>query len=280
MIATSEGGTKNMNFTEYRNIRALNASLIKQGAESMKAMRHAATAGVAESKAMQMGTALHMAALEPERWGDVLTFKGTRNSNAFKALDAANPKALILSEDEHADIERARLYLEGCADVQELLADTEREYSLTWDDGELGCKCKCRIDAARHDPATIIEFKTTRELGAGCRAFIRQSAQMNYHLSLAFYARGYELVNGAVPLVKVLAVQIEPFCDHAILPVHPMYLDAGWRECVRIGKEYLACCDAGEWPGVGGADFTVPGWAAGMDALPEIEVDMEGLDNV
>lgn len=270
-----------MNFADYKAIKALNATAIKAGAKSMKAMRHCLTVDLPETKALRMGTALHTATLEPDQWTNVLTFQGTRRSNAYKALAAANPDALILPEDEHATIEVARLYLEGCEDVQELLDGTERELTLTWNDGEIGCECKCRIDAVRHDPATIIEFKSTRELGKGCGAFIRQAALKDYHLQLAFYARGHERVYGVVPLAKVLAVQLEPFCDHSIMPVHPMYLDAGWRECVRIGKEYLDCCKSDVWPGVGGAEFTVPSWAAGMDSLPEIEIDMEveGMDN-
>ena len=259
-------------FSDYKAIRALNATSIKAGAESMKAMHWAiAGPGRKETKALVMGSAFHLAVLEPDEWANVLIFSGkSRNSKAYKEMVEANPKALILSEDEHAVIQRAADYLTGCPDVQELLAGTDREVSLTWDDADIGHKCKCRIDAVRGgDEPTVIELKSARDLGKDCRAFIRQSAQLNYHLQLGFYGRGYRMKYFKPAQVKVLAVQLEPFPDHAIMPCHPMELAAAEQECVRIARQYLECEAAGFWPGVGNAAFKVPGWAAGMDEIPD-----------
>jgi len=259
-----------MNFPEYKAIKAINATSIKAGAESMRAMHHAITVGRKETKALVMGSAFHLAVLEPDEWASCYVISGTRNSKAYKELRAANPKALILSEDEHAIIQRAADYLAGCKDVQELLAGTDREVSLTWDDADIGHKCKCRIDAVRGgDEPTVIELKSARELGKDCRAFIRQSAQLNYHLQLGFYGRGYRMKYFKPAQVKVLAVQLEPFPDHAIMPCHPMELAAAEQECIRIARDYLECEKAGFWPGVGSAAFKVPGWAAGMEEIPD-----------
>ena len=259
-----------MNFPEYKAIKAINATSIKAGAESMRAMHHAITVGRKETKALVMGSAFHLAVLEPDEWASCYVISGTRNSKAYKELRAANPKALILSEDEHAIIQRAADYLAGCKDVQELLAGTDREVSLTWDDADIGHKCKCRIDAVRGgDEPCLIELKSARDLGKDCRAFIRQSAQLNYHLQLGFYGRGYRMKYFKPAQVKVLAVQLEPFPDHAIMPCHPMELAAAEQECIRIARDYLECEKAGFWPGVGSAAFKVPGWAAGMEEIPD-----------
>ena len=260
-----------VSFESYRNIKAINATSLKAGAESMKAMHWTIVGpGRKETKALVMGSAFHLAVLEPDEWASCYVISGTRNSKAYKELRAANPKALILSEDEHAVIQRAADYLTGCPDVQELLADTDREVSLTWDDADIGHKCKCRIDAVRGgDEPTVIELKSARDLGKDCRAFIRQSAQLNYHLQLGFYGRGYRMKYFKPAQVKVLAVQLEPFPDHAIMPCHPMELAAAEQECVRIARQYLECEAAGSWPGVGNAAFAVPNWAAGMAEIPE-----------
>jgi len=272
-----------MKFPEYKAIPALNATIIKAGAKSMRAMRHEATVGREQTKALTMGTALHQAVLEPDEWASVLTFSGTRNTNAYKALFAANPEALILSVDEHDEIQRAADYMAGCADVQELLAGTEREVTIQWNDAEIGAMCKSRIDAVRRGTNTthpvIVELKTARELGENCRAFIRQSEQLHYHLQLAFYGRGFRTVYGVNPQILVLAVQVVPFCDHSIMPVDPYQMNIAEAKCVDIARRYLACCKAGVWQGVGNAPFVVSRYAAGMEDVPELE-DMERMEAV
>jgi|TARA_Y100000034_G_scaffold105286_1_gene132496 hypothetical protein len=272
-----------MNFADYQAIPALNASSIKRGANSMAEMRFFTNNPMKETKALYMGRAFHLAVLEPDEWANVLTFTGSsRNSKAYKELKENHPRALILSPAEHNVIARAADYLTKCPDVQELLAGTEREVSLTWDDAEIGHKCKCRIDAVRiGDAPVVVEVKSARELGKNCRAFIRQSAQLNYHLQLGFYRRGYRAVYGEEPQVKVMAVQLEPFPDHAIMVCDPYQLMVAEAECVRIARQYLECCKAGAWPGVGNAKFDVPGWASGMDEIPAIEVnpEVEGMSD-
>jgi len=259
-------------FSEYKAIRALNATSIKAGAESMKAMHWAiAGPGRKETKALVMGSAFHLAVLEPGEWANVLIFSGkSRNSKAYKEMVEANPKALILSEDEHAVIQRAADYLTGCPDVQELLAGTDREVSLTWDDADIGHKCKCRIDAVRGgDEPTVIELKSARELGENCRIFKQQSYKLHYPEQLAFYGRGYRMNYYKPPQIKVLAVQLEPYPDHSILPSHPMEMAAMEDKCIRIAREYLECEKAGFFPGVGNAPYDVPSWYPGMDEIPD-----------
>lgn len=258
-----------MPFDEYRRLPALNISALKHIKRSPLHYRHALTSA-RETDALRLGSAAHMAVLEPERFvsahavWDARTAAGAMSPRRGKAWDdfvTASVGREIITADEHAGAvaiaeavradETAMQYLrEGCAEVT-ITADVA------------GRTRKGRVDwlITRDDQHCIIGLKTTRD----CRPFVfgKQAATLGYHWQWAWYHDLYMAETGIEPILKEIVVESAPPYAVAVYHITEDIIAQG-REDYTAALETLEECErTGRWPGPvdGEEDLTMPSWA-------------------
>jgi hypothetical protein len=224
------------------------------------------------SRAMLIGTLAHLAVLEPSKLPSAYAVKP--EGLDFRTKDG---KAWRLEQGDKAviDISEAEMLggimhsVKAHAAARELLAETQSEVAL-FGEHRTGLWIKGRVDALRVDSdneAVIVDVKTT-SAGADYGTFSRQAAQLNYHLSAAWYCHLAGL-NGLPPArFYWIAVEVAPPYAVAVYEIHPDALDLGVG-MMNDALELIAQCeDAGVWPGYQAEAqcLNLPSWVYGKGA--------------
>lgn len=208
-----------------------------------------------ETPAMRLGTALHCAVLEPERFeleyvaapdfGDGRTKAAKEAKAAFEAEHAGK---LVLSASEYASIVGMSASFSRAATSSILLGRSlRREASVFWTDDTTGIECRCRPDALGDDGAVIVDLKTTDD--ASPAAFAKSIAKYGYHRQAAFYIDGVEAATGKRPaFVFAVAEKTAPFAC-AFYSLDDASTEQGRRENRRNLLTLAACRASGDWPG-------------------------------
>ena len=214
--------------------------------------------------AMQLGTALHTAVLEPELWDatvavppqafDRRTKVGRELAADFERESAGK---LVLTPD---DAEQVRLMAAAVRrhPAARFLLDLpgRREASYTWTDEGTGLECKCRPDWHSLDGRLVVDLKTTKD--ASRVEFAKSIAGFDYHLQAAWNLDAL----GAEQFLTIAVENVRPFAV-AVYPASAAMLAAGRRR-VDAALTLLAECQAsGHWPGYGDLvqdPIDLPGW--------------------
>lgn len=227
---------------------------------------------ITETPAMRLGTALHCAVLEPERFafeyvgapdfGDGRT-KAAKEAKA--AFEAEHEGRLVLSADEHAAVLGMSGSIAAHKTPSVLLGRSlRREASVFWTDAETGIACRARPDVLSDDGRIIVDLKTTDDASPG--AFERSIAKWRYHVQAAFYSDGVEAVRGepVEAFVFIVVERTPPYaCGFYVLDEDALSVG---RLDYRDKLTTLADCRAANrWPGYGDIIKTVslPAWAKG-----------------
>ena len=217
---------------------------------------------------MKLGTAFHAIMLEPENYGDLIavtpnvdrrTKAGKEEYNKF--LETVGQKTIITTEQEglvqlmwastasHPEFTR----------LNELCYAKEMEIDFMFE----GMQCKSKIDMV-DDNGTIVDIKTTQD--ASPEAFMRQSANLLYHLQLAWYAKAMGLKWNEVDAYIVAVENSKPH-GVAVYKFSQIALLEGWELCkrgVELWKEYKENCvlGYGSFPyGKETVELDLPMWA-------------------
>lgn len=229
-----------------------------------------------------MGTALHMAILEPMRFASDVIVKPedapkrptATQINAKKPSDAA-----ISAIDFWADFDRraeGKLLLSG--DQAEAVAgmvesvrqhpihdamfcDGRAELTMQWVDAKLGIPCKARFDYLRDD-GIALDLKSCTN--ASAEEFVRSVARFKYHYQEAHYRNGYEHLCGE-SLRAFLFVAVENTPPHACA-VYVIESNAVRFAIDRVDEAMQLYAEArrtGEWRGYPQevTPLTLPRWA-------------------
>lgn len=287
--------TSRMPRHEYDAIDALNISRLKEMKRSPLHFHHLLT-NPKRSAPLTLGTATHVAVLEPERYAsefttwDRMTAGGKsapRTGQYWEAFVATAGKKTILTPDQNALANAIAAAVRFHPTANKYLETGDPEVTLEWNlPPELGyddgTERKIRKAKGRLDWFTIVDgrpclvgLKTTRD----CRhfQFSRQAANLGYHLNWAYYHDAFTAIKGTEPRSVEIVVEVAP--PHAVKVYNiPNELilqgrDEYW-ECVKHMND---CARSGEWPGPGGddeEDLSLPSWAY------QQEETLEGLDLV
>ena len=214
--------------------------------------------------AMQLGTALHTAVLEPELWDETIavpphsfdrrTKAGKERADAFAAESEGR---LVLTPDDADTVRRmADAVRRHPAAAFLLELPGRREASYTWIDPETGLACKTRPDWHSEDCRIVVDVKTTKD--ASRAEFMRSIANFDYHVQAAWN-------RGALSAEQFLSVAVEnvrPFAV-AVYPASAAMLAAGERRIDRAMEQLADCWRTGVWPGYGdliAEEIELPGW--------------------
>jgi hypothetical protein len=226
------------------------------------------------SKAMLLGTIAHLAVLEPAKLDSAFVEKPEGKEGDFRTKEGKEWKAKmgttpILDQDEARAVRGIRDSIAAHDAAKALLARCDSEVAM-FAEHRTGLWLKGRVDALKvesDNEAVIVDVKTT-SAGADYGTFSRQAAQLNYHVSAAWYCHLAGL-NGLPPArFYWIAVEVAAPYAVAVYEIHPDALDLGVGKMNDALELIAQCEDAGEWPGYAPQVqcLNLPSWVYGKGA--------------
>lgn len=256
---------------DYFAVEAMSASGAKKMIRSpahYKLMRDTPSEPTA---AMQFGTAVHGAVLEPG-WlsanvaiAPAVDKRSAAGKAEWAAFNAANAGRIILSADDLLRVTRCMEAVNTHPAAAKLLAGADTEGSMFWVDGKYHVPCKGRFDARNR--GGFIDLKTTTD--ASPEGFARSAATFLYHVQAAHYLSGAEHALGETPrFFAFIAVETdEPFAVACyVLPPEAVRVGGGLMDLAL--ERYAAALESGRWPGYPTTIDTLPfpRWAMKVNA--------------
>ena len=247
--------TRGLSFFEYQALSGVNFSTLKHMASSPLHYKHALDAPNVATDAMEFGSAVHCAVLEPDEFPIryALWDGGTRRGKEWDAFVDANEGRTVLRECDYLRALAVRDAVRSHPAASDLLRG-DSEVTATWTDPETDIECKARLDHINEDCA--IDVKTTTSVDPF--EFARTVGRMHYHAQLAHYANGAELPRNP----HIIAVESQEPFDVVVYRLPDDALSAGRALVSEWLHRVASCRESGRWPGRSAAvqDLTLPPW--------------------
>lgn len=267
------GQLKQDSRAEYEAHEGVNYSTLKLYAWSPAHVRQEVLHPRKPTDAMESGAALHMAVLEPERFGDeyVPPIKVDRRTREGKAawaeFELANQGKTYLPLEDWRSVVGMAASVHAHPVVKPILeAQGMNEVSCYWEDAETGAACKARIDRVS---IAVLDLKRCSDARPG--PFSGAVARLGYHVQAAFYLGGLDAC--APHPRRWLWVAVEPEPPYAVAVYEPtgQTLAQGSSEWETYLRQHLECLRTGRWPGYNPdpQPLNLPKWALRM---PELEL--------
>jgi hypothetical protein len=235
---------------EYENINALNYSGMK---ELLKSPLHYQTylkRENVETKALRIGTLVHLAVLQPELWQnfkpapacDKRTKEGKQAYADFVAT--LKPSEQVVDLEEHEVIVRVASAAEslksslGVQFVSTEVAVIAVDHSVP---------LKCSIDAIGDD-GFLYDIKTTED--ASVYGFKKTAFMYRYYLQAFVYSRLYELATGERPKgFRFIAVEKDLPNAGGIFELDAEFMHKAFLDYERALKLYIQATETNNWCG-------------------------------
>ncbi|MBV7542145.1 PD-(D/E)XK nuclease-like domain-containing protein [Acidovorax sp. sic0104] len=232
--------------------------------------RHYLDSAHAPTPAMEFGTALHMAVLEPDLFDEAYTEspKFDRRTTAGKAdaaaWEAANAGKKPLTEDQMEMLKIMQRMIGQHTLASKYISEGAKEKSFFWTDAETGIHCKFRPDVLLLDGGEAVTLNQAMQVGAepyivgqldlkstldaSEGAFQRQITRMGYDVQAGFYTDPLsEWLQRDVPF-RFLAIENSAPHGVALYKAGPRTLRNG-RSKYRAALQLLQWCRENErWP--------------------------------
>jgi|CZKL01.1.fsa_nt_gi hypothetical protein len=225
-----------------------------------------------KTKAMDVGTAFHLLALEPEKFHDCIAIDpdnwptkkecGRTIDEQRQEFITDNPGKIILREGDMEHLREMARSIRDHAGARYLLQGKGMvEASMFWHETVYGVDCRIRPDWMRDD-GLLIDIKTTEN--AAPEAFDRHFWNFRYHVQGAFYLDGYEVAqNKPSPGFIYIVVEKKPPYAVSLRVITPEYVEIGRRAYLEDIQTYAKCLQDNDWPGYGleVREIHPPAWA-------------------
>jgi hypothetical protein len=274
MIAAAQqtGIFPNIARSVYESWPGINFSRLKHFQHPPAKARYLLAHPPPPTEAMELGTALHLAILEPDRFGEdyVCAPHADRRSKEGKqtwaAFEEANPDKLILARaDYEACLAMRDAIWAADSDARAILQAQPgwNELSFTWTDGETGLAAKARCDRmARWNMAgtVVMDVKTARS--AAEAEFARDVARFHYAGQAAYYLDGLASLAPAPRRWLWLVIEKDPPYLHQLFEPEDRLMEQGRRSYRRWLAAYKLATETDQWPGYpnGISPIDVPRW--------------------
>lgn len=263
-----------MPFEEYRAIVALNISRLKEIRRSPQHYRYALEHPKVTDPLI-LGTAGHVAVLEPERFSkqfavwDRRTEAGAmapRRGQYWDAFIRDQHGKTIITVDQHALVTAIAAAVHGDPVTAPYLEAGEPEVAMTWH--KWGRHCKARVDWMTRvgGEPVLVGLKTARD----CRPFLfgAQAAKLGYHLQWGFYQNGFAVIReGERP--RMIEIVVESAPPHAVVVyrIPDDVLLQGEEEFLQLITVLDRCERDDEWPGPAMTEqvLSLPSWVYQAD---------------
>jgi hypothetical protein len=213
-----------------------------------------------DSSSFALGTAAHMAILEPERFAAEYTiYPGRRAGKAWEAFEAEHLAAgrQILNQREYDNALAIRDAVHRHAPAMRYLQGGAAEQTLTWSLGQFECKGR-----ADYIGAAIVDLKSTKD--ASPRSFATSCARYGYFGQAAWYSDGLYLSTGERKPFVIIAVESSPPHIVTVFRVTDAVLAAGRDQYMSLLGRLDYCQKSGFWGGYveqDEIDLEVPTWS-------------------
>jgi hypothetical protein len=247
---------------------ALSKSLLVELARSPLHCKQAMESPREPTAAMQIGSAVHCAILEPSRFQDTYAMldqdrRTKAGKDAYQAIVDAGQTPLSVSDWEAIrGMTKAVHSHPGCRD---LLAEGLPEVSIFWTAPVWETLCKGRCDWLNQERRLIVDLKTCVDASPG--AFGRDAAKFRYHWQAAWYLTGAEAILGPGEW-RFLFVAIEKAPPYGVnvfeLPLEAV--EVAGEQIKPLVATFWNCIEEGVWPGYEPAIRTLnlPRWAMNL----------------
>lgn len=195
-----------------------------------------------QTPAMQFGSLVHMAVLEPDQLDKHFACCTTRkgSNNYHKLIEQGIEPIKQSTWDQALELSDA---VRRHPAAKQLLSKGHAELSLWWRDDATGLDCKCRPDWWTDDDI-IVDLKTTKD--ASPRGFGRSVHTFRYHVQQMHYLSGTK----AKRFVFIAVEKDYPY-QVAVYELNSEAVDIGEALRERDMRRLQLCQDCGEWPGYG-----------------------------
>ena len=243
-------GLHSISNEDYHNDPAISASHLHAAARSPKTYykRYVDPKAPLSSPtaAMQLGTLVHSAVLEPEDFARRYAFSTARKgSSEYEALIERGITPVSKAQWDQALGMRDSV-LEH-PEVSWLLSEGKAEQSLWWTDEETQQLCKCRPDWWNGD--IVVDLKTTQD--ASPRGFALSVAKFRYHVQQMHYLQGTQ----AARFIFVAVEKEFPY-EVGVYELDEEACGIGEKLRIRDMKRIKLCRERDSWPGY--STYTMP----------------------
>lgn len=228
-----------------------------------------------QTRAMVLGSALHMACLEPDIFYDtyrLLRSSENRMTSEYKQAKKDFGEEFVLVKPEIERIEGMAKSLRVSKILNYWLYDNDylhKELSGFAIDPETGLMCRHRFDAILMG-GVAIDLKTTTD--ARKPAFEKKILSFGYHIQAAFYADQHKWITGE-EVKKFIFAAIETSAPYAvkIYELEQDSMDAGRKKYRQALNEYAQCKASDTWPSYDQEIETIgiPQWALEKDSIDD-----------
>ena len=207
-----------------------------------------------QKRDFDIGTAAHVALLEPETWRRrviVIEADSYRGKEAREQRDEAYSAGLtpLLSEQAASVFAMSRAILAHPI-ARTAWSAGKAEPTYIWRDGPTGVWLKARPDFIPDHGRWIVDYKTTTS--AHPRAFARRVFDMGHFQQAAWYIDGVAAVTGKAPAEWWFVVQeTKPPYLVNVFKLHPHAVEWGRVLNRRAIDLFAECAAADRWPGYG-----------------------------
>lgn len=206
-----------------------------------------------QTDAQAMGTAVHLAVLEPHLFKDTVfrlpdvDARTKAGKASIEAVKATAREGDLLLKAEHFDAVTAM----AASVLQDptagsLVDDADfYERTLTWKTmvNFQEVECKVRIDLGT-DESWIGDLKTTRNLAG----FDREIVKHGYYRQAAWYLEACKQNDMNPTGFYFLAVQNDPPFESQVFELDLDLIDCGIAEYERLLEKYATCQEHNDWP--------------------------------
>ena len=204
----------------------------------------------APSRAMEIGTAIHTALLEPERFASeymLLRDVTDRRTSAYKeAVKAYGTERVLTGPEADEVIGMQESVMANEAARHYLSAPGYREASLFVQHPGTGTVVRVRYDILYED-ACALDLKSTRD--ARPDAFSKSVEAYGYHFQAALYMDAWEWATGEqMPFFVFCVVEREMPHGVKLYELDCTAIDEGRRMYEQALALYVQCQQSGEWP--------------------------------
>lgn len=219
-----------------------------------------------------LGTAIHTAILEPERFThEYVAYLGRRQGKIWEAFEKEHAGGVILNKEEMKATTGA---LDAVMEFDEMplwamLRNSQVELSIFWHDPELDVPLRIRPDALH--PLVTFDLKSIDD--ARPDRVRRQMGQMEYDLQAALYMRGVQAFTGRrQPFVFAFVEDREP---------HGVWLHTAGQSVIangniklrRAARAFKRLQETGDWHGYRNASTVIEMSKWDMEA-PDLDEDV------
>lgn len=204
------------------------------------------------TRAMAIGTAIHAAILEPERYKEDYFFTGCvdRVKPLYKAAKKAAKKTgltddFILTSPEAGKVRNMRKAVEqNETAMHELNKEGDAELSAICIDPETGVQLRARYDFLNCD-RVVVDVKKTQDL----RKFGRSVEDYRYNVQEMVYRHVYRTIAGEeLDKFYFLAVEEEAPHTNEMFLLSDEFREMGEYYFRRDLRTYAECINSGKWP--------------------------------